>query len=171
MTDAPEPMPEKIAAWRFLPERADEWIHGGWSEDHDHKTTEYIRADLASTAPVGVRVKPLEWQGAGRGCDAHWVDTTGIYQIEDSVLFIGCQESGIPCDHDDEAKAVAQADYDRRTRDAIKPQPITPAMAAEIAIQGYANSRDRYALGVQVGIQRMVCALSDTPETEGKSDG
>lgn len=38
-------MPEKIAAWRFTPSKADEWIHGGWSEDHDHKTTEYVRAD------------------------------------------------------------------------------------------------------------------------------
>lgn len=40
-------MPEKIAAWRFRPEKADEWVHGGWSEDHDHKTTSYIRADVS----------------------------------------------------------------------------------------------------------------------------
>lgn len=41
MTD----MPKKIAAWRFTPSKADEWVHGGWSEDHDHKTTTYIRED------------------------------------------------------------------------------------------------------------------------------
>lgn len=48
-------MPEKIAAWRFRPKKADEWINGGWSEDHDHKTTEYTRSDLA------VEVKPLSY--------------------------------------------------------------------------------------------------------------
>lgn len=46
-------MPEKIAAWRFHPKKADAWIKGGWSEVHDHKTTEYTRSDLA------VEVKPL----------------------------------------------------------------------------------------------------------------
>lgn len=35
-------MPNKIAAWRFAPSKADEWLHGGWSEDHDRKTTSYI---------------------------------------------------------------------------------------------------------------------------------
>lgn len=44
MTD----MPERIAAWRFHHNKADEFVHGGWSEDHDHKTTEYIRADLVA---------------------------------------------------------------------------------------------------------------------------
>lgn len=40
-------MPNKIAAWRFAPSKADEWLHGGWSEDHDHKTTSYIPEALA----------------------------------------------------------------------------------------------------------------------------
>jgi hypothetical protein len=38
-------MPDQIAVWRFRPERADEWLHGGWSEDHDHKTKRYISAE------------------------------------------------------------------------------------------------------------------------------
>ena len=42
-----KPMPETIAAWRFRPEKADEWIYGGWSGDHDHKTTSYTRTDVA----------------------------------------------------------------------------------------------------------------------------
>lgn len=37
-----EQMPKRIAAWRFHPNQADEWLHGGWSEDHDHKTTAYV---------------------------------------------------------------------------------------------------------------------------------
>lgn len=46
MTD----LPDKIAVWRFRPEKADEWVHGGWSEDHDHKTVEYTRSDIADAA-------------------------------------------------------------------------------------------------------------------------
>jgi hypothetical protein len=40
--NAENKMPDQIAAWRFLPEKADEWIHGGWSIDHDHKTARYV---------------------------------------------------------------------------------------------------------------------------------
>lgn len=48
MTDTAPDLPKEIAVWRFSAGKADEWIHGGWSEDHDHKTTRYIRADLAT---------------------------------------------------------------------------------------------------------------------------
>ena len=42
-------MPDQIAAWRFVPERADEWIHGGWSIDHDHKTERYVNVEALET--------------------------------------------------------------------------------------------------------------------------
>tara|TARA_R110002110_G_scaffold335537_3_gene546196 strand:- start:609 stop:887 length:279 start_codon:yes stop_codon:yes gene_type:complete len=48
MTDAPE----KIAVWRFLPSKANEWLLGGWSLEHDRKTTEYTRTDVADAREV-----------------------------------------------------------------------------------------------------------------------
>jgi hypothetical protein len=45
MSDAPETMPETLAAWRFHAANRDEWLEGGWSLEHDRKATSYTRTD------------------------------------------------------------------------------------------------------------------------------
>lgn len=44
MTDTQTP--ERIWAWLYMPTKQDEWQKGGWDDEADRKTTEYVRADL-----------------------------------------------------------------------------------------------------------------------------
>mgnify|MGYP006974224259 CR=1 FL=1 len=53
-------MPETIAVWRFIPEKPTEWIFGGWSEDHDHKTKSYTRTDLFNAATARAEAAEAE---------------------------------------------------------------------------------------------------------------
>ena len=78
------------------------------------KPVKYIRADLAKP-----RVKQLQWITPSPTTDGKWQDTTGIYDIEESILFIGHVETGTPYITDKEAKAAAQADYERRVLSAL----------------------------------------------------
>tara|TARA_R110000744_G_scaffold375761_1_gene489454 strand:+ start:1093 stop:1362 length:270 start_codon:yes stop_codon:yes gene_type:complete len=72
MTDAPE----KIAVWRFLPSKANEWLLGGWSLEHDRKTTEYTRTDVANA-----RIEELE--AALKAVIGMLDDPTGSEHIRD----------------------------------------------------------------------------------------
>ena len=58
MTDTTT-MPDVIAAWRFHPSKADDAIHGGWSDDHDRKTTRYVK-------DTAIPVKPIQWDQDAR---------------------------------------------------------------------------------------------------------
>lgn len=129
-------MPEKIAAWRFDPTKADEWIHGGWSEDHDRKTTEYTRSDLA------VEVKPITFDKHGA---EWWGDTPfGIYVVA-HVQFGEAPSAWCFWTPDDgevgvfttEQKALegAQADYERRILSDLttRPDDLRPKLQALIS--------------------------------------
>jgi hypothetical protein len=76
MTD----MPNKIAAWRFVPEKADEWLHGGWSEDHDRKTTSYIRKDVSDAHVAILKAQIHRLTAAGDNLTA-WVDDRGTPDV------------------------------------------------------------------------------------------
>lgn len=73
-------MPNKIAAWRFTPEKADEWLHGGWSEDHDHKTTSYITEDTANAQIAALKAQIYRLTAAGDNLTA-WVDDRGTPDV------------------------------------------------------------------------------------------
>jgi hypothetical protein len=75
---------------------------------------------LQSINRAPVKVKPLEWITPSPTTDGQWQDSTGIYDIEDCILFIGHIETGIPFQSEKEAKAAAQADYERRIKDALE---------------------------------------------------
>ncbi len=118
-------MPEKIAVWRFHPKKADAWIKGGWSECHDHKTTEYTRSDLA------VEVKPLVWD-INRSREQ--VGATGLFGEVYVTRFGGKWFHKGECFNDDidAAKAAAQADYNARILSAIttRPDDLRPKLQA-----------------------------------------
>jgi hypothetical protein len=73
-------MPTKIAAWRFIPEKADEWLHGGWSEDHDHKTTSYISEDYFNAHVAVLTAQIYRLTAAGDNLTA-WVDERGTPDV------------------------------------------------------------------------------------------
>ena len=73
-------MPTKIAAWRFIPEKADEWLHGGWSEDHDHKTTSYISEDAFNAHLAVLTAQIYRLTAAGDNLTA-WVDDRGTQDV------------------------------------------------------------------------------------------
>ena len=68
MTDTTT-MPDVIAAWKIDPLLASPEIHGGWSDDHDHKTTRYVKA-------TAIPVKPLVWDQ-----DARFI------RLDDTMIF------------------------------------------------------------------------------------
>lgn len=73
-----------------------------------------------------IAVKPLKWVKDPKNVsfvDAEYVDTFGLYCIAERVLFIGHTETGIPFDTVKEAKAAAQADYERRILSALDTTP------------------------------------------------
>lgn len=91
-----------------------------------------------STRPSASReiaVKPLKWVKDPKNVsfvDAEYVDTFGLYCIAERVLFIGHTETGIPFDTVKEAKAAAQADYERRILSAIdNPGNTDPMLIAK----------------------------------------
>lgn len=87
----------------------------------------------ALDAMPAVSVKPLEWITPSPTTDGQWQDTTGIYDIEECILFIGHVETGIRFESEDEAKASAQADYERRIRSALTPAPDPVADVSRVA--------------------------------------
>lgn len=99
---------------------------------------ERLRADLANA--VTVKVKPLEWEKDPRNVsfiDAEYVDDFGLYCIAERVLFIGHTETGIRFGTVKEAKAAAQADYERRILSALAnaPSPGQPATEQPPAVR------------------------------------
>lgn len=76
-------------------------------------------AALSAMPAQGVKVKPLEWVTPSPTTDGQWQDTTGIYDIEECILFIGHVETGIRFETVKEAKAAAQADYEARILSAL----------------------------------------------------
>ncbi len=74
----------------------------------DESDTAYRRADLPPTRDqIEAMVRPLEWVTPSPTTDGNWQDTTGVYDIEESILFIGHVNTGIPFNSDSEAKAAA----------------------------------------------------------------
>lgn len=126
------------------------WAHdiremNGSSVDADHADltaatlralvdeNERLRADLANA----VKVKPLKWEKDPQNVsfvDAEYVDDFGLYCIAERVLFIGHTQTGIPFDTVREAKAAAQADFERRILSAIATTPH-PATEQPDAVQ------------------------------------
>jgi len=124
MTDAQD-MPDRIAVWRFQFNKATDAIDGGWSDDHDHKTTEYIRADLARP-----RVKPLVWERLkGIQTDFKAKCILGTYLVEcfddgEGDYYVWALEwgkiEGPKMESPQAAKAAAQDDYERRILEALE---------------------------------------------------
>lgn len=70
------------------------------------------RSDLCAS---GQQVRALEWtESTETALDCDWVDSFGLYQISEAVLFIGHTPSGVEFDTVEAAKAAAQTDYERR---------------------------------------------------------
>ena len=131
------------------------------------------------------RVKPLEWEDLGDRCHRAKAPLFGSIRAEaygSGVYYVNWSVPGY-CDTFVEggfgslkaAKAAAQADYERRILSALTPATsewnAAIEAAANIAIQGYSERQlkgDRYALGVQAGVKRMIDALK-RPEHEGES--
>lgn len=65
------------------------------------------------------QVKPLVWVTPSPTTDGQWQDESGIYDIEDCILFIGYVETGIRFDTEEAAKAAAQAHYEAMIREAL----------------------------------------------------
>lgn len=89
-----------------------------------------------------VAVKPLEWRAAPDWIDGDLVDNYGLYCISDCVLFIGHEETGIVFEGEDEAKAAAQADFDRRILSQITTQPVGVAEAARDVLAERRRQKD-----------------------------
>jgi hypothetical protein len=53
--------PERIWAWYFMPEKRDDVIQGGWTDQPDKRETQYIRDDLhdATKAQLAAAVEAL----------------------------------------------------------------------------------------------------------------
>jgi hypothetical protein len=64
MTDAPETMPDTLAAWRFHAANRDEWLEGGWSLEHDCKATSYTRTDHSQALIAAA------YEAAAKVCEA-----------------------------------------------------------------------------------------------------
>jgi|GEM_PF-6583150 len=64
-------------------------------------------ARLRNLGKASLGVKPLEWVTPSPTTDGQWQDTTGFYDIEEGILFIGHVETGIRCGSVAEAKAKA----------------------------------------------------------------
>jgi hypothetical protein len=60
MTDAPETMPDTLAAWRFHAANRDEWLEGGWSLEHDCKATSYTRTDHSQALIAAAERRGME---------------------------------------------------------------------------------------------------------------
>ena len=89
-------MPETIAVWRFIPERADEWIFGGWSDDHDHKTKSYTRTDVFNAAIT--RAESAEAEVARLTCK--------IKAADELAQKVQMQQDGVPMRPDFISKAL-----------------------------------------------------------------
>jgi hypothetical protein len=133
-TEAPEREQQAQKALdKVMNERCTNFDKGAvihWAEQGMYQ----VRADLSRPDPV--TVKPLVWWRDPHNVsfvDAEFVDTSGLYCIAESVLFIGHAETGIPFDSVDEAKAAAQADYEHRILSALTPAPVTTAQAARVS--------------------------------------
>ena len=127
--------PERID---ICPDDKERVWHNPRQHPHIGPWVEYVRADLQ---PV---VKPLEWYVPKAYClqsDA----VVGRYEIDNVCIavfynhstgdrsFIGEWETL------EEAKAAAQADYERRIRSALTLAPVTPAQAASSIVRLYDN--------------------------------
>lgn len=113
MTDTQTP--ERIWAWLYTPAKRDEWQKGGWDDESDRKTTEYIRKDLAKPT-----VKPLEWSDypAGSKCK-----TDSRYNIKlwgPEQLWVNTYTTMRRHETLKEAKAAAQADYEQLVLSALE---------------------------------------------------
>ena len=124
MTDAVDNMPDEIAAWRFVPERADEWLHGGWSLEHDRKTVSYRRSDIPA------KVKPLVWGDVGTdgSIGAKPTEQNGYFIIKTKgdayrvYGITGVSDGGTEYVGLDEAKAAAQVHHDALIQSALVTQ-------------------------------------------------
>jgi len=108
-------MPEQIFAWYFIPSKRNEVMQGGWDTTEDRKTVKYIRADL--TKPT---VKPLEWvdRPGGYRCTTnsqYSINLWGPKQVWMDAYTTTSRHETLA-----EAKAAAQADYERRILSALE---------------------------------------------------
>lgn len=67
-------------------------------------------ADAIVAALPGM-VEPLAWITPSPTTDGQWQDTTGMYDIEECILFIGHVETGIRFKTEAEAKAAANTHH------------------------------------------------------------
>jgi hypothetical protein len=90
---------------------------------------EYIRADIAEARIAElearpVKVKPLEWEKTGNAAsEIQAQNYTGIWVIYENCCDGWTLDTGehvCPYDEVDKAKAAAQADYERRIKDALE---------------------------------------------------
>lgn len=79
--------------------------------DHANWLIDRLSAHLITAR--NFKIKKLEWVTPSPTTGGQWQDTTGVYEIEDSILFIGHAETGDPHASGDEAKAAAQDHYER----------------------------------------------------------
>jgi hypothetical protein len=124
--------PERIWAWS-----KQDWFNAGASTHKVQcaggKDVEYIRADLSRP-----RVKPLVWREYSNNGNCMAETSIGDYVIEDHGendwgIWLEDNYSPIlgPYKTLEEAKAAAQADYERRILEALEPTPDDARAALE----------------------------------------
>ncbi|MCD1645253.1 hypothetical protein [Aurantimonas coralicida] len=100
-----------------------------------------IDAALTAGTPGPVAVKPLEWEGLEKsGVVEYWSVQTALHQNAEYEVYdsggglFRCDFDGsriaAGCDSPEEAKAAAQADYERRIRSTLVVTPIANVLAA-----------------------------------------
>lgn len=109
-----------------------------WEDFHSSHRQRWVTAIRAAIAamPSGVRVKPLVWRDSYSVIRA---DTEfGNYQTSASgkILTLGVAPMSpqTVCANLDDAKAAAQADYERRILSALEPAPAREVTVAENSI-------------------------------------
>lgn len=106
--------PERVWAYRCQCHPSKNVIDGMNGEG---SAVEYIRADLAKP-----KVKALEWADSDRSLKSSAESVIGNYSVYGALRSSGVVWSfnGMPCETREEAKAAAQADYERRIKGALE---------------------------------------------------
>lgn len=107
-----------IARWDGDAER-DAEFHHYVDGDIYNSAERYYKDRIAAITARNFKIKKLEWVTPSPTTEGQWQDTTGVYDIEDGILFIGHVETGVPHASDDEAKAAAQDHYERHVMAAL----------------------------------------------------
>lgn len=138
------------------------------------------KCDAIRAEGAGVKVKPLVWENDGfwsSGPNEGWLEEAKTpfgwgYSIEigrdgnfmaDSTF----EWSSTGLDTPDQAKAAAQADYERRILSALEPAPVSVGEAACVLLESLRIQPVAEAIEANVGISRFASALRALAEQEG----